>query len=138
MGEAVTLGDPLARETFVEDEGPLPLQLMEGDPLTLPPKGEQQGEKRAAPPPSPSTGGADKGENAKKRQVNWESPSWPVVVNRIGARGAHTGASPTCLDWLKQKWREELGTEGFLSDDDARSEAAMLFSSVVVPYFCAG
>ena len=50
----------------------------------------------------------------------------PVMVNRIGARGAHTGASPTCLDRLKQKWRDEMGTEGLLNDDEARTEACML------------
>ena len=38
MGDAVTLGDPLVRGTLVEDEGPQPLRLMKGGPLTLPPK----------------------------------------------------------------------------------------------------
>ena len=50
----------------------------------------------------------------------------PVMVNRTGARGAHTGASPTCLDRLKHKWRDKMGTEGLLNDDEARTEACML------------
>ena len=62
----------------------------------------------------------------------------PVMVNPIGARGAHTRASPMCLDRLRQKWREELGTEGLLNDDEGRSEARMLFSLGVVPNFLAG
>ena len=38
MGEVVARGDPLVRETLLEEEGYQPLPQAEGDPLTLPPK----------------------------------------------------------------------------------------------------
>ena len=54
MGEAVTRGDLLVKVTLVEDEGPQPPPASDrGQPNLAPRKeqqGEQQGEKRAAPP----------------------------------------------------------------------------------------
>ena len=72
-GEAVTRGDPLVRITLVEDQGPQPLPLVEEPTNPAPPKGEQQGEKRATPPSNPSARGASKGQNVKKRKLNWHS-----------------------------------------------------------------
>ena len=64
----------------VEDGGPQPPPPPpasgRGQPNPAPRKeqqGEQQGEKQAAPPSNPTAGGPEKGENAKKRKLNWHS-----------------------------------------------------------------
>ena len=51
MGEAATRGVPLEREYLVEDEGPQPLPLVEGDPLTLPPRVSSRVKRELHPPP---------------------------------------------------------------------------------------
>ena len=80
MGVVVTLGDPLARVTVVEDEGPQPPPPPpasgpgQPDPTTHKEQQcEHQVEKRAASPSTPTVGGLEKGENAKKRKLNWHS-----------------------------------------------------------------
>ena len=71
MGGAVTRGDFLERVTLVEDNSPQPLQLVEEDHLA--PKGEEDAEKRAAPPSTPNGGGAEKGKNTENRKLNLHS-----------------------------------------------------------------
>ena len=61
----------------MEDEGPQPLPQLEEDSLILPRRkeqhGEQQGEKRAAPPSGPTASSPKKGEDNKKRKLKWQS-----------------------------------------------------------------
>ena len=84
MGEAVTPGDPLVRVTLVEDEGPQPLPLVEEDRLTLPPQRVSSRVRSELRPPSiPSGSGAEKGENAKKRKLNWHSKCLQAAVVEV-------------------------------------------------------
>ena len=73
MGEAIIRGDPVIRVTLVEDGGSQPLPLVGGDRLTLPPRVSSRVRSEPPPPPSPINGGAEKGENTKKRKLNWPS-----------------------------------------------------------------
>ena len=61
----------------MEDEGPQPLPRLEEDRLTRSPRKEQQreqqGEKRAAPPSTPTVCGPDKGRNARKSRLKSHS-----------------------------------------------------------------
>ena len=73
MGEAVTRRDPQVRETGVEDKGPQPLPLVDGDPLTLPPKVSSRMKRELHRPPFPFAGRANNGANAKRRKLSWHS-----------------------------------------------------------------
>ena len=50
---------------------------------------------------------------------------FPTIFYLLCCASQHH-VSPTCLDRLKHKWRDEMGTEGLLNDDEARTEACML------------
>ena len=53
----------------MEDEGPQPLPQVEEDRRTLPPKRlRSRVISELHPPPAPLSGGAEKGDNAKKRK----------------------------------------------------------------------
>ena len=72
-GGALTLQLLRIRVTLVEDKGPQPPPLAEGEPPTPHLRVSRWVKKRQAPS-SPSAGGTDKSsENAKKRRLNWHS-----------------------------------------------------------------